>query len=45
MLELALACGGQGGLGRTGHSKVEQDKRAGLEKAGQGMALRSTVPA
>jgi hypothetical protein len=30
--ELALACGGQGELGRTGHSRIEQDKRAGLEK-------------
>jgi hypothetical protein len=39
MLELALACGGQGGLGRTGLSRLEQDKWAGLEKAGQGMVL------
>ncbi len=39
MLELVLACGGQGGLERTGHSRIEQDKRAGLEKAGQGTVL------
>jgi hypothetical protein len=25
--------------GRTGHSRIEQDKRAGLEKAGQDMVL------
>jgi hypothetical protein len=39
MLELALACRGQGELGRTGLSRLEQDKWAGLEKAGQCMVL------